>query len=186
MFNGFGLRPVLKVLVVAGLASLLAACTSTGNSFNTTASSQLVVGETTMADAVRILGAEPVNTYRQLDGSATSIWSQKKSVLTDAIYLNQELWLAFGTDGRFQRIVKKHNLPVAAAPAADKKAAAPVQQAMATTTPVAAPVNTLASTPNTTPVILPAAVVEVAPTPPALVIDKLNINQPVVAYPVHQ
>lgn len=32
-------------------------------------------------------------------------------MVTDAIYFNQELWLAFGPDGRFQRIVKSENIP---------------------------------------------------------------------------
>lgn len=102
-----------------GLVSvlLLGACTSTGNSFNSSGIHRLVPGETTMEQAVAALGADPVNSYRQLDGSAMMVWSHKNSMLTDALYLNQELWLAFGPEGRFQRIVKKVNLPPAPAPA---------------------------------------------------------------------
>ncbi len=178
MFLGSTSRSGFKALAWAGLLSLMAACTSTGNSFNTTALHQLVPGQTTLDEAIVVLGADPVNTYRQLDGSATSIWSHKNSMVTDAVYFNQELWLAFGPDGRFQRVVKKHNLPVAPPPghaSASANPPVPVHQEV-----VAAPVP-LAPTP----VIVPASMVEVAPTPPALVIDHLDSKQPVVSYPVN-
>lgn len=154
------LRPGgLKVVVLAVLMPLITvACTSTGNSFNTMARNQLVVGETTMQQAVDILGADPVNTYRQLDGSATSIWSSKNSVMTDAIYLNQELWLAFGPDGRFVRVVKTHNLPLgtsSATPTDDYPMPSPTANTTAAAPPALA-----------TPIVNDAAPVEVfAPTP---------------------
>ncbi|MBP6020021.1 MAG: hypothetical protein KA735_11055 [Burkholderiaceae bacterium] len=127
-----------------------------------------------MDEAIAVLGADPVNTYRQLDGSATSIWSHKNSMLTDAIYLNQELWLAFGSDGRFQRVLKKHNLPVAPPPGTSSASAyppAPVHQAV-----VAAPAPT--------PVIVPASMIDAASRPEPI-IDHLNINQPAVSYPIN-
>lgn len=164
----------LQALVIISVMSLMVAgCTSTGNAFNTMAVHQLVPGQTTMADAVRLLGADPVNTYRQYDGSATSIWARKNSMLTDAIYLNQELWLAFGPDGRFQRVVKKHNLPlgkpvgVSSSPSLDEAAV-----------PQVVPV----SSPEPVGVLVPSAVVTepaaaAAPSHPSL-------GQPAVIYTV--
>lgn len=182
MFFGSKSRSGFKALTLAGLLSLIAACTSTGNSFNTTALHQLVPGQTTLDEAIVVLGADPVNTYRRMDGSATSIWSHKNSIMTDAVYFNQELWLAFGPDGRFQRIVKKHNLPVAPPPGQSSVPANPpapvVQQAVAGAPATSQPVAL-------TPVIVPASMVEVAPTPPALVIDSLDSHQPVVSYPIN-
>ena len=171
----------LKVFALSVLVALVTvACTSTGNSFNTQARNQLVVGETTLQQAVDILGADPVNTYRQLDGSATSIWSSKSSVMTDAIYLNQELWLAFGPDGRFVRVLKTHNLPQgtsSATPTDDY----PMPSAKANTTAAAPPALA-------TPVVNEAAPVEVfAPTPakqPTALTPIPNVQDPVTVSPV--
>src|SRR3546814_10063156 len=40
-----------------------------------------------------------------------AIWSHKLTLATDAVYFNQELWLAFGPDGSFRNIVKSVNIP---------------------------------------------------------------------------
>ena len=93
------------------LFALLSACATTGSTFDSSALPMLVPGETTLDQASALLKADPVNVYRQLDGSATARWAHKASLLTDAIYFNQELWLAFGPDGRYQRIVKSINVP---------------------------------------------------------------------------
>lgn len=183
-----GIRTGLKVLVLAVLMPLtITACTSTGNSFNTQARNQLVVGVTTMEQAVQILGADPVNTYRQLDGSATSIWARKNSMLTDAIYLNQELWLAFGPDGRFVRVVKTHNLPTSAP--ATKPAVQPAQPPVATTAtaaPVTAPDHTLVpSTAVTSPTPATPPVV-VSPAYAAEKHNDIQLNVPAVSYPIAQ
>lgn len=172
----------LKVFALSVFVALVTvACTSTGNSFNTQARNQLVVGETTLLQAVDILGADPVNTYRQLDGSATSIWSSKSSVMTDAIYLNQELWLAFGPDGRFVRVLKTHNLPQgtsSATPTDDY----PMPSAKANITAAAPPALA-------TPVVNDAAPVEVfAPTPakqPAQVTPVPSAPQPAAVSPAY-
>ncbi len=184
----------LQVLVVTSVVSLMVAgCTSTGNAFNTMAVHQLVPGETTMADAVRILGADPVNTYRQYDGSATSIWARKNSMLTDAIYLNQELWLAFGPDGRFQRVVKKHNLPLnnnstqQGNPSATVTPAKPVvvssPQPVVSVGETAVPQAVQVSSPAPVGVLVPAAVA----TEPAAVAapSQPSLGQPAVIYTVN-
>lgn len=89
----------------------LAACTTTGRNFDASALNLLVPGQTTLEQASVLLGADPVNTYRQLDGSATARWAHKATLATDAIYFNRELWLAFGPDGRYQRVVESINIP---------------------------------------------------------------------------
>lgn len=190
----------LKVFALSVFVALVTvACTSTGNSFNTQARNQLVVGETTLLQAVDILGADPVNTYRQLDGSATSIWSSKSSVMTDAIYLNQELWLAFGPDGRFVRVLKTHNLPQGTSsatptddypmPSAKANTTAAAPPALATPEPSAPQPAAVSpayiSQPPST--ILPATSTQ-PPTPTRLVPAKkqndIHLNAPAVSYPI--
>lgn len=89
----------------------LAACSTTGRSFDASALPLLVPGQTSLAEASVLLQADPWNVYRTLDGSATAIWAHKATLATDAVYFNRELWLAFGADGRFQRVVKSENIP---------------------------------------------------------------------------
>jgi hypothetical protein len=89
----------------------LAACSTTGRNFDASALNLLVPGQTTLEQASALLGADPVDTYRQLDGSATARWAHKATLATDAIYFNRELWLAFGPDGRYQRVVESINIP---------------------------------------------------------------------------
>ncbi|NYT65047.1 hypothetical protein H0A58_03585 [Alcaligenaceae bacterium] len=163
----------MKLLAIASVLSLVAACTSTGNSFNASGLSQFVQGQTTLDEAVVLLGADPVNTYRQLDGSATSIWSHKNSVMTDAIYINQELWLAFGPDGRFQRVVKRHNLaPMSPAkqPKEAVSSSASAQQAVVTETSITV----------VTPVVITP---EIVPTASASAVDG---KQAIVSYPINK
>ncbi len=99
--------------VLVGAAIVLAGCSTTGNRFDTTGLGALVPGETTFAEASELLNGAPVNIYRQLDGSATARWAHTSTVLTDAIYFNQELWLAFDPHGRYLRVVKSNNVPTA-------------------------------------------------------------------------
>lgn len=107
-----GHRRVLHFIGVAALTLGLAACSTTGNSFDSSALRLMVVGETTLEQASSLLQAEPTDIYRQANGSALARWSHKSSLLTDAIYMNQELWLNFGSDGYFQKVVKSVNLPL--------------------------------------------------------------------------
>lgn len=104
--RGFLYLPAIAACIVA-----LSACTTTGNSFDSSSLRFIVPGQTTLAEASSLLKSSPTDTYRQHDGSALARWSHKASVVPDAIYFNQELWLAFGPDGRFQRVEKSVNLP---------------------------------------------------------------------------
>src|SRR5690606_5518050 len=99
-----------RALALSAVA-ILAACSTTGNRFDTADLRFLVPGETTLAEATELLQGEPVNVYRQLDGSAMARWAHTASLATDAVYFNQELWLAFDASGRFVRIVKSNNVP---------------------------------------------------------------------------
>lgn len=99
--------------LLLGSVLVLAACSTTGNSFDTTDLRFLLPGETTLQEATLLLQGEPVNVYRQLDGSAMARWAHTATLATDAVYFNQELWLAFDSYGRFQRIIKSNNVPQA-------------------------------------------------------------------------
>ena len=99
--------------LLLGSVLVLAACSTTGNNFDTTDLRFLVPGETTLQEATLLLQGEPVNVYRQLDGSAMARWAHTATLATDAVYFNQELWLAFDSQGRFLRIVKSNNIPQA-------------------------------------------------------------------------
>lgn len=101
-----------RALLLGGVLAL-AACSTTDNQFDTTDLRFLVPGETTLQEATLLLQGEPVNVYRQLDGSAMARWAHTATLATDAIYFNQELWLAFDAEGRFLRIVKSNNVPQA-------------------------------------------------------------------------
>lgn len=98
-------------LFLAGVLLAVAGCSTTGNQFTTTDLRFLERGKTTLAEAVDLLEAEPVNIYRQADGSSMARWSHTATLATDAVYFNQELWLAFDAYGRFVRIVKSNNVP---------------------------------------------------------------------------
>lgn len=105
-------RRALSVLLLSLTCLLgLSACSTTGSSFDSSALPLIVPGHTTLAEASALFHADPVDVYRQLDGSATARWAHKATLATDAVYFNQELWLAFGPDGRYQRIVKSVNIP---------------------------------------------------------------------------
>ena len=115
---------------------MLAACTTTGQSFNTQALGNFIPGHTTFAEAVTMLGAEPVNTYSQLNGAMLARWAHKGSVLTDSIYFRQEATLRFDPEGRFVGVVDTVNILIpprdqnspASVHAAQQQASAPVQQ----------------------------------------------------------
>lgn len=95
---------------VGAALAVLAACSTTGQSFDSAGLSKIVPGSTTLAQAKGLLGAAPTDIYRQLDGSLTARWAQKSSVLTDAIYLRKELWLRFDSNGHFEQVVNSVNV----------------------------------------------------------------------------
>ena len=100
-----------RMVVAACCMAALTACGTTGHSFDSSAIELIVPGQTTLDEASTLLGSEPVNVYRQVNGAATARWAEKATLVTDAVYFRQELWLAFGPDGRFERVVKKVNVP---------------------------------------------------------------------------
>jgi hypothetical protein len=106
-----GLVRTAKTMLAVAVLAVASGCATTGSTFDSSALPMLVPGETTLEQASALLKSDPVNVYRQLDGSATARWAHKASLVTDAVYFNQELWLAFGPDGRYQRIVKSVNVP---------------------------------------------------------------------------
>ncbi|MGB5908740.1 MAG: hypothetical protein WBG87_15060 [Stenotrophomonas maltophilia] len=98
-----------RILFAALVALLLTAATSTvGRPFEAGNLSKLVVGETTIHDAERLLGGSPQHAVAGASGaigytweyieSKVSLWSGKGAVKS------QRVVLIFGTDGRFQRI----------------------------------------------------------------------------------
>ncbi|NYT26280.1 hypothetical protein H0A73_22050 [Alcaligenaceae bacterium] len=95
---------MLGTLVIAG-------CGTAGNRFDTADLSFLVPGETTLSEATVLLQGEPAGVYRQANGAAIARWAHTATLVTDAVYFNQELWLAFDSHGRFERIVKSNNVP---------------------------------------------------------------------------
>ena len=106
----YGLGRFSVRLVLLATAVFISACTTTGRSFDSLALAKFVPGETTFQEAVKLFGAEPDNTYAQLNGSMTARWAYKGSVLTDAIYFRQEVMLRFDPAGRFERVVDTVNV----------------------------------------------------------------------------
>ena len=115
-------------LALVGLC-LLAACSTSGRRFDSSALSRMEPGRTTFAQAVELLGA-PDNIYRQRDGAALALWQHSATVLTDAIYFRQSLLLSFDSGQRFVRVVDSNNVlaspaRVAAEPTGEGGAATP-------------------------------------------------------------
>ena len=100
-----------RLAFVLALSVLTAACTTTGNQFDDSALRLLVPGQTTLEEASAYFKADPVNVYRNTDGSAIARWAHTASFVPDAVYFNREIWLAFDRYGRYQRIVKSNNIP---------------------------------------------------------------------------
>lgn len=168
---------VARALLIGG-AAVLAACSTVGNRFDTTDLRFLVPGETTLQEAVVLLQGEPVNVYRRLDGSAIARWAHTATLATDAIYFNQELWLAFDSSGRFERIVKSNNVPQANLFENGRRVDAPPPPVSAFTAPpqVQQPVAAPAVNPPSSP---PVPAGEGAPPSGAL-------PHPAVSYPLNR
>lgn len=157
-------RTAAVVAVVA-----LAGCTTTGQFFKTEALADFVPGQTTFADAVRMLGAEPSNTYAQLNGAMLARWAHKGSILTDAIYFRQEATLRFDPQGRFVGIVDTVNILI---PPRDSNGQANAQQGLS---PAPQSPATVQAPRQTTEVIQEAQVQEVERI---IIIDAAGKTQP--------
>lgn len=135
-------------LAIAATLMSLAACSTTGSSFDASAIDLIRPGQTTLAQASALLKADPENIYYQGDGSLTARWAHRASFVPDAVYFNRELWLAFDRNGYFDRIVKGINIPQAGqADLHNRSAPVPRQQ------PV--PVQTAPVHPSDSPVATP-------------------------------
>lgn len=102
----------LRLAIVAVLLPL-AACSTTGSSFDASAIDLIRPGHTTLTQASVLLKADPENVYHQGDGAVMARWAHRASFVPDAVYFNRELWLAFDRNGHFERIVKGINVPQA-------------------------------------------------------------------------
>lgn len=100
-------KSVLLRGVVFSLTLLLAACYSTGNVFKVSGVNALVVGQTTYAEAVELLQAEPVNYYRQSNGNFLAFWNYSRSLVPDALYIDPQLLLEFNAHQVLTAIKKK-------------------------------------------------------------------------------
>lgn len=132
----------LGVLVVSA-AALLGGCSVTGNTFQTGAIHQLVVGRTTLAQASDALGAQPTDTWQQGD-TLLARWGYRGTAATDAVYFRQVVWLRFGPDGTLMRLERGVNLPLNAHPRAPEPGA-PVVHADANVQGFQAPASTYSS-----------------------------------------
>lgn len=132
-FTQVQLKTLLRRVIVAAGLCVLAACSTTGAFFKTSQLQQIVPGQTTLPQAITILGTAPDATYRQMDGTITARWAYKASFVTDAAYVRKELSLLFGPDGRFVRVVDSVNVfgQTGVAPGAEKVSSPKVQTAPA-------------------------------------------------------
>ena len=102
---------LLRLAMAGACIILIGGCSTTGQSFDSSALSLMTPGETTLREAAELLNAEPVETYWQGHAGVLVRWSHKASLLTDAIYFRRELWLRFHPDGTFDRVVERVNVP---------------------------------------------------------------------------
>lgn len=113
-------------LAAAAMLVAMAACTTSGSSFDTASMDLLIPGQTTLDEASALLKSDPTDIYRQQNGAATARWAHHSSLVTDAIYFNRELWLYFDETGVFRRIVKSNNVPMAEQKIGQPQPATPV------------------------------------------------------------
>lgn len=174
------LRRWRLALPMLAACAMLAACSTSGRSFETGDMMLLQRGRTTLEQASRILHADPVNVYYRRDGSALAIWAHKASLVTDAVYFRRELWLTFGPDGTFRRVVERTNVPAWSwndAGASNSMKAGAGAGGAGAAAPAAASSASGASVASAAPAAAPAA------APPALgASTDTTIYQPAVSY----
>lgn len=88
-------------------------CSTTGHDFDASSLDQFQTGQTTLRQASVLLGAHPVDIYRQGERGTLARWATRASFVPDAVYFNRELWLAFDARGYFEGVVKSVNVPQA-------------------------------------------------------------------------
>jgi len=103
---------IKRILICGAVLISLAACTSTGQRFNSSGLSSLIPGQTTRDEAARILQGPPANVFAQSDGSKLVLWSFSTTLVTDGLYVRREALLQFGPDDRLMRLVDSTNIPL--------------------------------------------------------------------------
>lgn len=102
----------LSVSAGVALALLVGACASAGKDFNGAKLPELQPGVSTVADATRILGAEPMQIITGANGGQGVMWQYVTvSGLTGRTEIKRAS-LVFGPDGRFVRIFQLVNIPL--------------------------------------------------------------------------
>lgn len=129
LFRRFSQAGLLTALGV------LAACSVTGHGLTMSGLNQIVEGQTTMQQASLQLNAQPADIWQQGD-TTLARWAFKGTVMTDAVYVRQEVWLRFGADGTFQRMENSINVPPSYRPRTAAQAAAAQSVAARSAVPV--------------------------------------------------
>ena len=110
-------HPVITTAIVASLLAGIVGCSTIGHPFRSDAAvlSQLVVGETTPEDAVRILKGEPYIRQNLPDGTLAWHWQHIVSGAYVGITDNRYLVLIFkrsedGSSWRFRNVMHAQNI----------------------------------------------------------------------------
>ena len=106
-----------KLRAVGAIISLLVAatlggCVTSGQPFDGGRVAEMQPGRSSFSDALLVLGAPPVEIYRERFGQYTARWSSKRSMVNDGVYLRQSLTLAFGADDKLIRLVDSVHVPL--------------------------------------------------------------------------
>jgi len=88
--------------------ALLTGCASAGNQFDINAAESLIPGKTTYAEAVQILGGEPIASKVEDDGTKKYGWSRATATPVGATLT--KLTLLFDSNGVFIREVARQSL----------------------------------------------------------------------------
>lgn len=92
-------------------SAVVAGCASGGQSFDSSALRLFQPGVTTLDEASVVMQSPPVDVYRVHGGPVLARWVHAGSLVTDAIYINRELWLRFDSSGRYVGIDRRINIP---------------------------------------------------------------------------
>lgn len=95
---------MLGLVIVAG-------CVSSGQFFDSSALHLLQPGVTTLEEASVLMQSPPVDVYRAPGGPVLARWAHTASLVTDAVYMNRELWLRFDAAGHYVAIDRSVNIP---------------------------------------------------------------------------
>lgn len=95
----------MRRLLVAGLLGVLAACASAGTNYDPAKADQLVPGESTRAEAVKLLGKPNSETFRA-DSSVILLWMHSRGTAWGT-GKSRSLAILFDKDGRMLRLLQR-------------------------------------------------------------------------------